>query len=404
VLTDRPLSGITVLDLSRVLAGPHCTRLLCDLGAEIIRVEPPEGDLVRFATMRKNSLSAYVVQQNIGKKNISLDLSRPEGVEVIRKLVPHCDVFIENFRPGVAERLGLGYDTVSELNPKIVYASVSGYGQTGPWRDRPAYAPTVHAEMGWLEIVARGRDGIPEHDTLSHADVYSGVYSAVGVLAALHQRERTGRGQHIDIAMAEALLCATEHITAEHVGERKRPSHFDDPHPMFQMRDGRYVTVSADYAPRGSFASWCKALGREDLKDDPRFVDDDARRANRADLHQIIQDWVHTFEDHVALEEALRKARLVMGYLRTIREAASTEWAQERGAMVEVSDRGDGTFTVPNSPWRFSGATSGAHGDPAYRGEHNREVLRAFADLSDDEIDKLEADGILSSRVPDVKP
>jgi crotonobetainyl-CoA:carnitine CoA-transferase CaiB-like acyl-CoA transferase len=403
VTKDAPLSGITVLDLSRVLAGPHCTRLLHDLGAEIIRVEPPEGDLVRFATMRKNSLSAYVVQQNIGKKNVSLDLSRPEGIEVIKKLIPRCDIFVENFRPGVAERLGLSYEAVSAINPGIIYASISGYGQTGPWRDRPAYAPTVHAEMGWLEIVARQRDGVPEHDTLSHADVYSGVYSAVGVLAALHHRERTGRGQHIDIAMAEALLCATEHVSAEHVGERKRPAHFDDPHPMFQMGDGRYVTVSADYTPRGSFASWCNAIGREDLKDDPRFVDDDMRRTNREALHQIIQDWVLTFDDHAALEEALRKARLVMGYVRTVREAASTEWAQARGAMVEVTDRGDGTFTVPNSPWRFSEATSGAHGDPAYRGEHNREVMREYAELSDDEIDQLEADGILSSRVPEPK-
>ncbi|MEX2393998.1 MAG: CaiB/BaiF CoA-transferase family protein, partial [Actinomycetota bacterium] len=325
------------------------------------------------------------------------------GIDVIKKLIPKGDVFVENFRPGVAERLGLGYDAVSAINPQIIYTSISGYGQTGPWRDRPAYAPTVHAEMGWLEIVARQHGGVPDHDTLSHADVYSGVYSAVGVLAALHQRERTGKGQHIDIAMAEALLCATEHIAAEHVGERKRPSHFDDPHPMFQMRDGRYVTVSADYAPRGSFASWCKAIGREDLRDDPRFVDDDARRTNREALHQISQDWVLTFDDHVALEEALRKARLVMGYVRTLREAASTDWARARGAMVEVTDRGDGTFTVPNSPWRFSDATSGAHGDPAYRGEHNREVMHDYAGLSDDEIDQLEADGILSSRVPEKK-
>jgi CoA:oxalate CoA-transferase len=399
----RPLDGIRVLDLSRVLAGPHCSRLLHDLGADVIKVEPPEGDLTRFATMRKNSLSAYFVQQNVGKRNLSLDLSKPEGVELIKRLAGHVDVFLENFRPGVLDRLGLGYDEVSKLNPRLIYASVTGYGQDGPWRDRPAYAPTVQAEMGWLEVISRGRDEEPFHDPQSHADVYSGVYSAVGILAALHQRDRTGAGQHVDIAMAEVLMSANEHVAAEQIQERKRPAHFEDPHPMFHMRDGRYVTISADYTPRGSFAMWCNALGRDDLKDDPRFTDDDSRRANRDALHAIIQDWVLTFPDVESLDTELRRARLVMGVIRTFNEAASTDWAESRGAVVDVSDRGDGSFTVPNTPWRFSEATSGVHGEPAYRGEHNREILRELLDMSDAEIDKLEADGVLSSRVPQPK-
>ena len=397
---NRPLTGIRVLDLSRVLAGPHCSRLLVDLGADVIKVEPPEGDLTRFATMRKNSLSAYFTQQNVGKRNISVDLSKPEGADLIRRLVPHVDVLLENFRPGVLERLGLGYDEVSVANPRVVYMSVTGYGHDGPWRDRPAYAPTVQAEMGWIEVVARGRDEAPFHDPLSHADVYSGVYATVGVLAALHQRERNGRGQHIDMAMAEALLCATEHIAAEHVQERKRPAHFDDPHPMFRMRDGRYVTVSASPIPRGSFGMWSRALGRPDLGEDPRFADDDARRQNYDALVGILQEWVLTFEDVESLDAELRKARLVMGVVRKMTEAASTEWAKARGALVEISDRGEGTFTVPNSPWRFSDADSGAHGTPAYRGEHNREVLGELLGLDDAEIAKLEETEIISSRVP----
>jgi len=399
VTDQRPLDGIRVLDLSRVLAGPHCTRLLHDLGADVIKVEPPEGDLTRFATQRKNSLSAYYVQQNLGKRNVSLDLSKPEGVDIIMRILDDMDVLVENFRPGVAERLGLGYEVVSERYPRLIYASISGYGQRGPWRDRPAYAPTVQAEMGWLEVIARGRDEPPFHDPMSHADVYSGVYSAVGILAALQQRQRTGRGQHVELAMGEALLCATEHIAAEHVSEKKRPAHFDDPHPMFRMHDGRYVTISADYTPRGSFAMWCNALRREDLKDDPRFVDDEARRTNRDELQQIIQDWVLTFDNVEALDEELRRARLVMGVIRTLKEATETPWARDRGATVEVSDRGDGVFIVPNTPWRFSDATSGAHGEPAYRGEHNRDVLREHG-FSDDEIDKLEGSDVLTSRVP----
>jgi crotonobetainyl-CoA:carnitine CoA-transferase CaiB-like acyl-CoA transferase len=400
----RPLDDIRVLDLSRVLAGPHCSRLLHDLGADVIKVEPPEGDLTRFATMRKNSLSAYYVQQNVGKRNLSLDLSRPEGVDIIRQLVGHVDVLLENFRPGVLDRMGLGYDEMAKLNPRLIYASVTGYGHDGPWRDRPAYAPTVQAEMGWLEVISRGRDEEPFHDPQSHADVYSGVYSAVGILAALHQRDRTGEGQHIDMAMAEVLMIANEHTAAEQIQERKRPAHFEDPHPMFHMSDGRYVTVSADYTPRGSFASWCKAIGREDLGQDPRFVDDDTRRANRDALHQIIQDWVLTFDSVDVLDAELRRARLVMGVVRTFNEAAATDWASARGAVVDVSDRGDGSFTVPQTPWRFSGATSGVHGEPAYRGEHNREILTELLGMSDDEIGRLEADGVLSSRVPSREP
>ncbi len=396
----RPLKGIRVLDLSRVLAGPHCSRLLVDLGADVIKVEPPEGDLTRFAAMRVNSLSAYFTQQNVGKRNVSVDLSRPEGVDLVKALSAHVDIVLENFRPGVLDRLGLGYEELSKVHPKLIYMSITGYGHDGPWRDRPAYAPTVQAEMGWLEVVARGRDEPPFHDPLSHADVYSGVYATVGILAALHQRERTGRGQHIDMAMAEVLMCATEHIAAEHVLERKRPAHFDDPHPMFRMRDGRYVTVSASPIPRGSFGMWCKAIGRPDLGDDPRFTDDDTRRENYDALVQVLQDWVSTFDDVESLDEALRAARLVMGVVRKLTEAASTEWAEARGAIVEISDRGDGTFKVPNSPWRFSEATSGAHGVPAYRGEHNRDVLSELLGMGAEEIDKLETDGVLSSRLP----
>jgi crotonobetainyl-CoA:carnitine CoA-transferase CaiB-like acyl-CoA transferase len=397
---ERPLTGIRVLDLSRVLAGPHCGRLLVDLGADVIKVEPPEGDLTRFATMRVNSLSAYFVQQNVGKRNISVDFTKEGGVDLVRRLAAHVDVLLENFRPGVLDRLGLGYEQVSALNPKIIYASISGYGQQGPWRDRPAYAPTVHAEMGWLEVIARGRGEPPFHDPASHADVYSGVYSATGVLAGLYQRERTGVGTHIDIAMAEVLLSATEHIAAEHVQTRKRPAHFDDPSPIFRMKDGRYVTVSADPTPRGSFARWCKAMDQPDLGDDPRFVDDDTRREHRAELLAIIQDWVSTFDDVESLDTKMRMGNLVMGFVRTFNEAADTDWARARGAIVEVPDRGGGSFRVPNTPWRFSNAASGARGEPAYRGEHNREVLAELLGLGDEEIDELEGAEIISSRLP----
>jgi CoA:oxalate CoA-transferase len=399
-MSEGPLSGIRVLDMSRVLAGPHCSRIMADLGADVIKVEPPEGDLTRFATTRTNSMSVYYAQQNVGKRNISLDLRKPEAVEIILRLVPHSDVLLENFRPGVMDRMGLGYEKVSSINPGIVYASISGYGQTGPWSSRPTYAPMVHAEMGWVEVVARGRDGIPFHDPLSHADVYSGVYGAVGVLAALQHRERTGQGQHVDLAMAEVLMSANEHLAAEHVRERKRPAHFDDPHPIFKMKDGSWVSASAGPTQRGAFSSWCTAMDKPDLGDDPRFADEEARDKHRDELLDVLQEWVLTFDSVEELEAALDKGRLVLGVIRTITEAAATDWAKERGAVVKISDRKDGEISVPNTPWRFSETSSGVTGQVAHRGEHNREVLRDLLGMTDEEIDKLETDEVLSSRLP----
>lgn len=169
---------------------------------------------------------------------------------------------------------------------------------------------------------------------------------------------------------------------------------------MFRMKDGRYVTVTADPMPRGAFAMWCKALDREDLQSDPRFAEEETRRKNKDELMGIIAEWVLEFATVEDLDAALRRGRLVMGVVRTITEGASTEWAKARGAVVEVTDRGDGSFKVPNTPWRFSEATSGVHGEPAYRGEHNREVLRELLGMSEEAIEKLEANEILSSRVP----
>ena len=180
----RPLEGIRVLDFTRVLSGPHCTRMLSDLGADVIKVEPPEGDLTRFAFPRVGSMSTYFAQQNIGKKNISMDLKKPEAVEIIKKLVAECDVLVENYRGGVMDKLGLGYSVLSEVNPRLIYAAISGYGNTGPWSHRRAYATVVNAETGMTGLQARARGGQATNDPHSHADVYTGMETAAAVLAA----------------------------------------------------------------------------------------------------------------------------------------------------------------------------------------------------------------------------
>jgi crotonobetainyl-CoA:carnitine CoA-transferase CaiB-like acyl-CoA transferase len=210
--STRPLDGVRVLDLTRVLSGPHCTRMLRDLGADVIKVEPPAGDLTRFATPRRNGLSGYFVQQNVGKRNLSIDLSTTDGVAIVLALIECVDVLVENYRPGVMDRLGLGNEIAHARNPRLVYASISGYGQTGPWVDRRAYAPVVEAETGIIASQGRAREGPLTKDPHSHADAYTSLETASAILAALYQRERTGRGQWLDVSMAETMMYANEHL------------------------------------------------------------------------------------------------------------------------------------------------------------------------------------------------
>ena len=398
-----PLQSIRVLDFTRVLSGPHCTRMLVDLGADVIKVEPKQGDLTRFFVPRVNSLALYFIQQNVGKRNISVDIEKPAGVELLLKLVPHVDIVVENNRPGVMDRLGLGYERMRALNDRLVFASITGYGQDDiPWRDRPAYAPTVHADMGLLHTVSRARGVDPFHDPYSHADQYSGMQCVTAILAALVHRERTGEGARIDVSMAESTLFATELLAMQMArpDEDRPPNPLDGRSPIFHTKEGHFVTVAGDPTPRGTFRSWCAAMERSDLEDDPRFVDDDTRRKNRKALLDVIQEWILTFDDLEVLDKAMQRGRLVLGVIRSVHEAVATPWAEERGAVVHVTDRGKGTVHVPNTPWRFAGLETGVRGEPAYRGEHNREVFTQLAGLSAEEIEKLEANEVLLHRGP----
>src|ERR1700742_3051557 len=200
-----PLAGVRVVDFTRVLAGPHCTKHLLDLGAEVIKIEPPQGDITRFAFPRKDEISGYYAQQNAGKRNLSIDLNVPEAREVALALCDTADIIVENFRPGALAAFGLDYDSVSVRNPSVVYASISGYGQSRPWRTRMAYAPTVQAEVGFTSNTLHqfGVEGSGRRsDSLSHGDVYAGLHATIAVLAALRRRRLTGEGRYIDVAMA----------------------------------------------------------------------------------------------------------------------------------------------------------------------------------------------------------
>jgi crotonobetainyl-CoA:carnitine CoA-transferase CaiB-like acyl-CoA transferase len=401
---QRPLQGLRILDFSRVLTGPHATRMLCDLGAEIIKIEPPDGDLTRFTNPRVNSLSTYFIQQNAGKKNISLDMSKPEAVAIVKQLVMHADILIENFRPGVMKKLGLDYTSLSALNPKLIYASITGYGQTGPWVHRRAYAPVVGAESGLTNHQGMARGGQFANDPFSHADVYTAMETCAAVLAAVIQRHSTGRGQSIDIAMAQTMLYVNEHAHDALWDEPTPPEQIRsfEPgnYPVLTAANGDKVVVSGHPGERGTFDLFFTAIGRTDLLTDPKFIDVPSRLVNLEELQSILRAWALTIPDATAIEEALAKHKLASGKIRTTRELADTDWAAAREITVEVSNRGGGKVRIPNAPWKFSDATVTTAGSPKYRGEDNALVLGDLLGLSAAEVDALTESGVLQRRVP----
>lgn len=415
---SSPLAGIRVLDLTRVLAGPHAGRMLTDLGADVIKIEPPAGDLTRFSSPRRNGLSSYFVQQNTGKRNVSIDLSTDAGKELLLQLSEHADVLLENYRPGVMAKLGLGAEVLQARNPRLIYASLSGYGQTGPWVHRRAFAPVVEAESGIIASQGNARpfighdEAVPSktHDPYSkdphsHADAYTALELASAVLAALYQRERTGLAQVIDVSMAETMMYVNEHmhdaLWTEEVDANSIRSFRPGDYIVMEIGSGESYIISGHPAERGTFEMFMNAIGQPELVDDPRFCDVASRLANLDDLRDILLAFALTVPDAATFEQHYADHGFASGHVRQPGELADTDWALERDATVHVDDRHGGSIRIPNVPWRFSESPDvGVAGIPKYRGEDNRTVLVELLGFGDDRIDQLEADGVLSSRIP----
>lgn len=396
----KPLSGTRVLDFSRVLAGPHCGRMLRDLGADVVKVEPTSGDLLRTSAPRRHSISVVFTHQNLGKRNISIKIREARGLTLARALCNKADVVLENFRPGTMAQMGLGYEELRQSNPGLIFASISGYGQTGVWRDRRAYAMLVHAEMGYMEGDSRYTGNELAQEPYAHGDLYAGTQCCVGILAALVHRNVTGEGGRVDVDMAESILFMNESAAVLASGLQESLPLPTMGTPTFETADGRHVSVAFNPVERGVFMNYLAAMEQPELAQDPRFESREARAEHRAELLEAIQAWALSFQTAEDFEAHLASFGLVGGIVRPVSEAAELEWAKERRAFLEVSDRGEGQLRVPNTPWRFSNAQSGGEGIAAYRGEHNRDVLRDWLAMGDEEISQLESDGVLSSRGP----
>jgi len=397
-----PLNGIRVVDFSRVLAGPLCARTLQDLGAEVIKVEPPSPDVSRLAFPSTDGMSGYYAQQNAGKRNVSINLNVPGAYELALKLCDTADVVVENFRAGTLGFFGLDYETLAKRNPRLIYASITGYGQGGPWRHRMAYAPTVQAEAGFTENSVRHYGEAlkePRTDSLSHADVYTGLQAVIAILAALSSRQKSGRGQYLDVAMAATLLAVNERahvdLSDDDIGAEPAVLGATDC-AFFTGPQGEHFTVATSAVGSRTFPSWLRAMRRADLADDARFATAAARRMNFGALHQIIQNWILTFPDMATLDAQFDEAKIAMGEIRSIKDLSKSEWTDYWGAIQLVSDRNGGEYRLPGRPWRFSHEELTPIGTPAFQGEHNLEVFRELG-VSEGELAELKSSGALVS-------
>ena len=376
----KSFQGLRVLDFSTTIAGPHCTRMLADMGAEVIKIEPAEGETMRTRPPVRNHSSSVFGGLNVGKKSLVLDLKSPKGIDAVRRLIASSDILVENFRPGVMRRLKLDYASVRELNPRLIYCSISGYGQTGPSGKLPAYAPVIHAASGYdmAHLSYQPGRSRPDYCGIYHADVAAGAYAFGAVSAALYQRHTSQQGQHIDVSMLESMLSLTLNEVQWSQFEVTLPSR-----PMFgpvETADG-YVMVAI--ASEKTFQSLAQAAGHPEWVSDPRFAKYADRRNNWKDLMDGVESWSRTLSTEQCLA-ALSENGVPSSAYRTVAEALSDPQLAHRGALAEVQDDG-GTFKVMNLPFRMSGTDVSAGKRAATLGEHTVAVLRESG-LSEHEI------------------
>ena len=372
--------GVRVLDFSTTIAGPHCTRMLADMGAEVIKIEPAEGETMRTRPPLRGSFSTVFGQLNAGKKSLVLDLKSPDAVDALRRLVAGTDIVVENFRPGVMRRLKLDYGVLRELNPKLIYCSISGYGQTGPSAELPAYAPVIHAASGYDRAHLSYQPGRnrPDYCGIYHADVLTGVYAFGAIAAALYQRRESEKGQHIDVSMLESMLSLTLNEVQWSQFDVAPPSR-----PMFgpvETADG-YVMVAI--ASEKTFQSLVTAAGHPEWIVDPRFARYSDRRSNWKELMEGIETWSRTLNTESCLA-VMNAVGVPCSAYRTVAQALRDPQIAHRGALVEVEDD-SGSFKVLNMPFRMSGTNVTAGKRAATLGEHTVALLRESG-LSDEAI------------------
>ena len=387
---QAPFADLCVLDFSQVLAGPYAGRLLAEMGADVIKVEAPAGDLSRrIAPRRDRGQSGLYTWANLGKRGVCIDLAKPEGRTLALDLVRTSQAVIENFRPGVADRLGIGWQAVHAANPRAVMVSVSGFGSDSSLRDRGAFAPTMHAATGLIEYQARKSGGTAGPARMvnlpdARADLTTALHAMIGLLAALRVAERTGVGQHLDLAMYDAVLATHPETPFELLD----PPELREEPPPYDAGPNGYLVVAGP--PQHVWAEIARAFGLEDPA--PPGADVPAKARLR---HEALERWMAAQPGRAALVRKLEEARIPCSPVVSLREALCGEFGRERALLEQVDDRRGGTRPVVRLPYRFSGSEVRARRPAPWRGEHNAEVLRERLGLDPERIAALTRAGVL---------
>lgn len=383
-----PLSGITVLDLTQFLSGPFCTMIMADLGADILKIERP--DRPRASGPYLHGERIYDLSVNRSKKSMTLNLKSDAGKDIFKKLLISSDVVIENFKSGTMERMGLGYEELKKIKPNLIYAAISGFGYTGPYKNRGALDMVIQGMSGLMSLTGEP-NGRPTRCGTSASDIFSGIYMFGAVASALYEREKTGKGQFIDVAMLDSTFSCLENAVINTCIFNKNPERVGNSHPTsvpfqtFQTSDGEIIiTCSRDSA----FYSLCRAMGRPDMIQDERFAKAEARRLNK----ELLEDEITRFTSTRTLdecEETLNQFGVPNGRINTLTMICKDPQIAARDMIVKVEHPVAGTYQMAGSPLKFSSLTE-AHYEPAPTlGQHTREILSERLNMTDTEIEAL---------------
>jgi len=401
----RPVGDIRVLDLSRALAGPYCTMMLGDLGADVIKVEQPgQGDESRawgppFVGQPYASYpgeSTYYLATNRNKRSLTVNLKSPEGKEIIKRLAAVSDVLVENFRTGTLDKMGLGYAHLRALNPRLIYCSITGYGRTGPYAERPGYDFVLQAEGGIMGITGPV-EGPPYRVGVSLVDVTTGMFAATAILAALRARDFSGEGQLLDLSLLDTSVAILANVASNYLIGGIEPRRMGNahlniaPYEVFRARD-RWFVLGAANARQWEMLS--RVIGRPELKDDPRFATNQERVANRLALGEILNA-AFAARDADQWVESLQQAGIPSGPINTIADVFNHPQAQDRQLKIEIEHPTAGVLGFPGFPYKMSHTPAQAHRPPPLLGEHTEEVLKELLEYSGEEVASLHERGAI---------
>jgi CoA:oxalate CoA-transferase len=394
----KPLDDLFVVDLSRILSGPVCTMLLADMGAEIIKVEPPPygDDSRQWGPPFIGGISTYFMSVNRNKKSLGLNLKTKEGCGILWKLIEKADVLIENFRPGVLDKLGFGYEGVQKANPRLVYCSISGFGHTGPYRDRPGYDVIAQGESGVMDLTGYP-DGPPGKLGASLADIVAGLYACNGICLALLARHKTGKGQHVDVGLLDGMVSTLTYHALIYLTTGRSPKRAGTRHPSivpyesFEASDG-FVNIAV--TNQKQWENFCHVLGFPEIAHDPRFEQMKARLANYGELRPMIERVVSRMT-RTEVMAAMSEVGIPAGPINTVGEALDDAHIRARDMVVELTHPDYGPLKVLGIPVKLSDTPGVVENAPPKFGEHNREVL-AMLGFGADQIRQLEQSGVIA--------